>query len=607
MPRWIELSEDVGKVATTTVRFKSFLSIWRYRMSFVDFSRRLWPPLTAMLFAALTSSVAAADTPASIVLRGANVITVDPKMPNASAVAIRDDRIVAVGSDESIAAWIGPNTRVIECRGRAVVPGFIEGHAHFMALGDAKLKLDLGTAGSWNEIVRKVAATAKTTPRGTWIVGRGWHQGKWGERPKANVEGYPDTADLSRAVPDHPVLLTHGTGHMALANVRAMQLAGITADSVSPSGGEILRAADGRPIGAFRETASLPLYRALDKSLKDRTPDQIRSEQLAEAGAAIAECLRFGVTTFHDAGSSLSEVDLFKELAERGELPVRLWVMLNEDNGLLASNLERYRMVGAYENHLTVRGIKRMIDGALGTHGAWMLDPYDDLPTSRGLNTSSLENLKRTAELAARYDYQLCVHAIGDRANREVLTVMDDAFRNHLEKTDWRWRIEHAQHLHPADIPRFKRIGVIASMQGNHATSDGPFVVERLGEWRSRTGAYAWRSLLDSGAIVINGTDAPVETLNPLDSFYASVTRRLPDGVEFFPEQRMTRVEALRSYTRDAAYAGFEEQLKGTITVGKLADLVVLSHDILIAPDSELRQAQVDMTIIGGRVVFVRE
>ena len=264
-------------------------------------------------------------------------------------------------------------------------------------------------------------------------------------------------------------------------------------------------------------------------------------------------------------------------------------------------------MVGAYENHLTVRGIKRMIDGALGTHGAWMLDPYDDVPTSRGLNTSSLDALKRTAELAILHDYQLCVHAIGDRANREVLTLMEDAFRSHPEKPDRRWRIEHAQHLHPADIPRFKKIGVIASMQGNHATSDGPFVVQRLGEWRARTGAYAWRSLLDSGATIVNGTDTPVETVDPLDSFYASVTRRMADGIEFFPEQRMTRIEALRSYTRDAAYAGFEEQLKGTISVGKLADLVVLSRDILTAPDDELKQARVDVTIIGGRVVFERE
>lgn len=559
------------------------------------------------LVVTITSSADGADVEASLVLRGAKVLTIDTNQQVATAVAVSGDKISAIGSDESIGSFIGPKTKVVECRGRAVVPGFIDGQAHFLSLGDSKLKLDLSTASSWDEIVAKVAMAAKTTPPGTWIVGRGWHQGKWREPPRVNVEGYPDTADLTRAVPDHPVLLTHGTGHMVLANESAMRAAGIKPDQPSPPGGEILKDASGRPIGAFRETASGPLYRALDRSLKNRTPDEVRTEQLAEVHAAITECLRFGVTTFHDAGASFSDVDLFKELAERGEMPVRLWVLLNEPNGVLEDNLDRYRMVGANDNHLTVRGIKRMFDGALGTHGAWMLEPYDDLPTSRGLNTTSVDSLKRTAELAIRHDYQLCVHAIGDRANREVLSLMDETFKSHPEKTDCRWRIEHAQHIRPSDIPRFKKIGVIASMQGNHATSDGPFVVQRLGEWRARTGAYAWRSLLDAGATVINGTDAPVETLDPLDSFYASVTRRLADGIEFFPEQRMTRLEALRSYTRDAAYAGFEEHLKGTIAVGKLADLVVLSHDILSIPESELKQARVDMTIIGGRVVFTRE
>ncbi|MBS0204142.1 MAG: amidohydrolase [Planctomycetes bacterium] len=560
-----------------------------------------------LLCVASTGVINAADTPATVVLRGARVVTVDPNRPEVTAVAIGGTRIVAVGSDESMAVWIGPKTRIIECRGRTVVPGFIEGHAHFTSLGHSKLQLDLSTASSWDEIIRMVAAAAKSTPGGSWIVGRGWHQGKWREPPLSNVEGYPDTLELSRAVPDHPVLLTHGTGHMVLANERAMHLAGISAESPSPPGGEILKAGDGRPIGVFRETAARPLYRALEHFQKGRTPEQITTDQRAAIKEAVAECLKYGVTTLHDAGTSLSEVDLFKELAEREELPVRLWVMLNDVNDVLATNLDRYRMIGAYDNHLTVRGIKRMIDGALGTHGAWMLEPYDDLPTSRGLNTTSLQQLKQSAELAIRHDYQLCVHAIGDRANREVLTVMEQTFQAHPEKTDLRWRIEHAQHLNPVDIPRFKKLGVIASMQGNHATSDGPFVVQRLGEWRSRTGAYAWRSLLDSGATVINGTDAPVETLNPLDSFYASVTRKLADGIEFFPEQRMTRTEALTSYTRNAAYAGFEEQFKGTITVGKLADLVVLSHDILTVPDSELKRAQVDYTIIDGRILFVRE
>jgi predicted amidohydrolase YtcJ len=280
-----------------------------------------------------------------------------------------------------------------------------------------------------------------------------------------------------------------------------------------------------------------------------------------------------------------------------------LSVMLNDSNDVLADNLAKYRMVGP---QLTVRGIKRMIDGALGTHGAWLLEPYDDLPGSRGLNMQSLDSIRKTAELAIQHDYQLCVHAIGDLANRETLNLMETVFRAHPDRRDLRWRIEHAQHIHPADIPRFKQLGVIASMQGNHATSDGPFVVQRLGDWRARTGAYAWRSLLDAGAVIINGTDAPVETLNPVDSFYASVTRRMASGEPFIPEQAMTRMEALRSYTRAAAWAGFEEDAKGTLSPGKLADIVVLSENLLTVPENRLRSTQVDLTIIGGQVLYER-
>jgi hypothetical protein len=545
-----------------------------------------------------------ADESATLVLRGGKVVTLDDDRPAATAVAVNGDRIVAVGSDEEISRRIGDGTRVIDCGGRLVVPGFIEGHAHFISLGDSKLKLDVSGAASWAEIVVKVAAAAKVTPKGKWIVGRGWHQGRWKQPPTANVEGYPDTADLSRAVPDHPVLLTHGTGHMCLGNAMAMELAGITKDSQAPRGGEILRDRDGRPIGVFREAAMAPLHRALDRALRGRSPQEVRDERLACIREASVECLRFGVTTFHDAGSPLAEVALFRELAADGKLPVRLWVMLNDSNDVLAGELARQRLVGFGDNHLTVRAIKRMVDGALGTHGAWLLEPYDDFPASRGLNTLPIESLRRTAELALQHDFQLCVHAIGDLANRETLNVMEAAYRSHPEKKDVRWRIEHAQHLHPTDIPRFKKLGVIASMQGNHATSDGPFVVQRLGEWRARTGAYAWHSLLDSGAMVINGSDAPVETLNPLDSFFASVTRRMANGIEFFPEQRMTREQALRSYTRDAAFAGFEEALKGTLTPGKLADIVVLSDDILTAAVEVLWKARVEFTIVGGRVLY---
>ncbi len=485
------------------------------------------------------------------------------------------------------------------------MPGFMEGHGHFLGLGDSKRKLDLSRATSWDEIVALVAAEAKKTPPGQWIVGRGWHQGKWTAPPKPNVQGYPTHDVLSRVTPDHPVLLTHGTGHMTFANSKAMELAGVSAKLEEIAGGEILRDASGNPTGVFRENASRPIHQAHARSLASRTADQRRADMIEEALLAAQECIKHGVTSFQDAGSTTTEVDLLRSLAEEGKLPLRLWIMLDDSNDVLARKLPDYRVIGAADNHITIRAIKRLFDGAIGTHGAWLLAPYNDLPSSIGNNTLPLSSLERTAELALQHNYQLCVHAIGDRANREVLDLFERLFTKHqVNGADLRWRIEHAQHLDPADIPRFKQLGVIASMQGNHATSDAPFVVARLGGRRARLGAYAWRSLLDSGAIVINGTDVPVEPVNPLGSFYASVTRKMTGGDAFFPEQCMTRLEALRSYTRDAAYAAFEENEKGTLAPGKLADIVVLTNDLRSCRDDEILKTRVDLTIVGGKIVF---
>jgi predicted amidohydrolase YtcJ len=347
--------------------------------------------------------------------------------------------------------------------------------------------------------------------------------------------------------------------------------------------------------------------RAHERSQQSRSPGERREDLLKAIRLASEQCLAYGVTSFQDAGSSFADVDLFRELVRQRALPVRLWVMLNESNDALAARLSDYRIVGEGQNHLTVRAIKRMFDGALGTHGAWLLEPYEDLPGSTGHNTTSRESLRRTAELALQHDVQLCVHAIGDRANREVLDLFEQDAGLGNQRRDLRWRIEHAQHLDPRDIPRFGHLGVIASMQGVHCTSDAPFVIQRLGQRRAAEGAYAWRRLLDAGAIVINGTDAPVESLDPVASLYASVTRKLPNGVPFFAEQRMSRQEALRSYTRDAAYAAFEETVKGTLSPGKLADLVVLSEDPLRATDEELHRMHVLVTVVGGRVVWERQ
>jgi predicted amidohydrolase YtcJ len=566
---------------------------------------RAFPAL--VLFLALAPRPALAQDKADLVLLGGTVVTVDPQRPVAEALAVRGDRIVAVGSDKDVSGMIGDGTKVIRLQGRFAMPGFIEGHGHFVGLGNSKMMLDLRGAKSWDDIVRQVEAAAKTAAPGAWIVGRGWHQEKWQRPPEPNVNGYPTHESLSRVSPKNPVLLTHASGHMSFANAEAMRLARIDASTKPPTGGEIPRGPDGQPIGVFRETAQGLIGRAQSMAERNRTPEERRQNLLKAIELASEECLHKGVTSFQDAGSSMDTIDVFARLAEQGKLPVRLWVMARDDNARLAQRLADSRRIGAGNNHLTVRAIKRSIDGALGPHGAWLLQPYEDLPGSSGLNTSSIESIRETARLALQHNYQLCVHAIGDRANRETLNIFEEAFRSNPTPESRRWRVEHAQHLHPDDIPRFAKLGVIASMQGIHCTSDAVFVLRRLGPRRAEQGAYVWRTLLESGAVVTNGTDVPVEDVNPLDSFYASVTRKLPSGAAFFREQVMTREEALRSYTRDCAYAGFEEGIKGTLTPGKLADVVVLSRDILTCPEEAIRTTKVVYTIVGGKVRYAAE
>src|SRR5262245_54467914 len=442
---------------------------------------------------------------------------------------------------------------------------------------------------------------------GEWIVGRGWHQEKWDRKPDGHVDGYPPHTALSKVSPQNPVILTHASGHMSFANAEAMRLAGVTGATPAPRGGEIVKDKDGNPIGVFRETAQSLIGRGQSAAQRNQTPEQRRKNLLRAIELAGEECLSKGVTSFQDAGSPFETIDVFKELAGEDKLKVRLWVMVRDDNARMARQLASTRVVSHGNNHLTVRAIKRSIDGALGPHGAWLLEPYEDMPSSAGLNTSSVESVKETARLALANNDQLCVHAIGDRANRETLNIFEEAFKSSPSAESRRWRVEHAQHLHPNDIPRFAKLGVIASMQGIHCTSDAVYVVRRLGERRAGQGAYVWRSLLDSGAVVTNGTDVPVEDVDPLASYYASVTRKLPSGAVFFREQRMTREEALRSYTRDCAYAAFEEEIKGTITPGKLADLVVLSKDILTCPEDDILKAKVVHTIVGGRVLYSGE
>jgi predicted amidohydrolase YtcJ len=549
--------------------------------------------------------------PADLVLRNGKLVTLEQKAPQAQALAARGGKIVAIGTNQTVAAFIGPSTRVIDLKGRLAIPGFIEGHGHFTALGASKMMLDLREAKNWDAIVAMVAAAAREAKPGTWILGSGFHQAKWDRTPEPNVRGFPVQDSLSRVSPRNPVWLTHASGHAGFANAEALREAGVNKDTPDPAGGEILRDQQGNPTGLLNEQAQELVERVLDSYSARRSEAEAEAEIRQQIKLAERECLSKGITTFEDAGSPLATVDLFRKLAEQGELGLRMWVMLRAPEAEIAANPRKYYMIGAGADHLTVRAIKEYMDGALGSRGAWLLAPYSDLPVDApnrsGINTESLADIKQTAELAINNGFQLCTHAIGDRANREVLNLYEAVFREYPERKNLRWRIEHAQHLDPADIPRFAALGVIAAMQGIHCTSDGPFVIARLGRERAEAGAYAWQKLMKSGAVVGNGTDTPVEDVDPIQCYYASVSRRLKDGTVFFPDQRMSRMEALRSYTINNAYAAFEEGSKGSLKVGKLADVTVLSKDILTASENEIRSARADYTIVGGKVLYERE
>lgn len=529
-----------------------------------------------------------------LVLVNGKILTLEEDQPEVSALAARGGRILALGTDEEVRRLAGPGTRVIDLAGQLAVPGFIEGHAHFLGIGDGALQLQLTGARSFEEIVQAVAAAVARARPGELVRGRGWHQEKWGTRPERTVEGMPLHHALSAVSPENPVILVHASGHASFANARALELAGITRETPDPPGGTIVRDERGEPTGALRETAAALLAPVRAAA----TPPSKR--RMAEL--AVSELLSKGITSVQDASSSFEEVELYRRMADEGALRCRLWVMLREPNEALATRLAAARTIGYADERLTVRAIKRAIDGALGSHGAWLLEPYADLPGNTGLNTTPVPELAETARLALEHGFQLCVHAIGDRANRETLDLFERALDSREDGRGLRWRVEHAQHLHPDDVPRFAALGVIASMQAVHCTSDAPWVVPRLGEERARSGAYLWRSLIDSGAVVSNGSDAPVEDCDPIAGLYASITRRLADGSSFFPAQRMSRMEALLSFTKHAAYAAFEEDRKGTLAVGKLADVTVLSKDISSVPEEELLGARVVYTIVGGRV-----
>jgi predicted amidohydrolase YtcJ len=560
--------------------------------------------LTLCLCTWLVTACSPAPEPADFVLLGGRIVTMEDARPEVEALASRNGYIVALGTDAEIEAFVGPQTVRYALDGRLAVPGLIEGHGHFEGLGQMLQNVDLVGADSWQQCVARVAERAAGREAGNWILGRGWHQEKWSTAPAKSIEGNPVHDALSRAVPDHPVILRHASGHSSIVNAAAMKLAGIDASTPDPPGGEILHRADGSPSGVLRETAQGLVYAALQQAESLRSPESILEERREALKLAGDAALAHGITSFQDAGVSLDDAALYRTLAESGDLGVRLWTMIRSDSTTLGRGLPEEPWIGLANDMFTVRALKLSIDGALGSHGAWLLEPYEDLPETSGLNTVPIDEVKNVAAIAAERGYQLCVHAIGDRANRETLDIFEQSLDGNREA---RWRIEHAQHLNPDDIGRFADLGVIASMQGVHCTSDGPWVPKRIGMQRAESGAYLWRSLLDAGVIVSNGTDVPVEPIDPIQNFHSTVTRLMSNGETFFPDQKMTRMEALRSMTWNAAYAAFEEQSKGSLAVGKFADITVFTKDILTVPAEEIREAKVAATIVGGQIRYRRE
>lgn len=542
---------------------------------------------------------------ADLVLTNAEVITMWDQIPSAEAVVISGDTIVFVGSNEDAMKYSVGTTKIIDLEKKTVIPGFIDSHAHFMGIGKSRMNLDLRDAKNWDEIISIVVKSSSEKKPGDWIIGRGWHQEKWASAPSPGVEGYPTHVVLSSAVPLNPVLLTHASGHAVFANALAMELAGVTDSTADPYGGRIVRDSAGAAIGVFEEDAEQLIAKVYDAYLKNKSAEELKEDNVKAASLASEECLSKGITTLHDAGVFFETIDLYKELFDLGNIRIRLNVMLGESNKNLKDKILNYRIEGYADNHLSVRSIKKYIDGALGSRGAWMLSSYDDLPGHSGINVTSLSELIETAEIAAANGFQLCTHAIGDRGVREILNIYEAAYV--AAGKNMRWRVEHAQHVSDEDISRFAELGVIAAMQGIHCTSDAVFVEKRLGEKRARENSYSWRKLIDSGCIICNGTDAPVEDVDPLKSFYASVTRRLSDGSAFYPGQKMSRYEALKSYTANGAFASFDENIKGTLQPGKLADIAVLSQNILTVPDEELLNTNVLMTIVGGKILYEKK
>lgn len=538
---------------------------------------------------------------ADMVLLNGQIYTANATNEVVEAVAVKDGKIWKTGGTEEISNLIGEATEQIDLEGKATYPGLIEGHAHIMGVGQNLINVDLMGTKSYQELVDAVAARAKETPEGEWIIGRGWHQDKWTKGPENIIKGFPTHDLLSEAVPNNPVWLKHASGHAGLANAKAMEMAGIDKDSPDPNGGEIFKGLGGQPTGIFNETAQGSITAVIPAESKERRERVLK--------LALESCAAHGITGFHQAGSPSADIELFKEFKKKGDLSLRMHVMLSgRDEALLEDYFARGPEIDSADQMLNIRSVKLYSDGALGSRGAWLLEEYSDAPGKFGHNVTPMEVIEDVTMRATAAGFQVCTHAIGDRGNREVLDIYEKAITAYPEQTqDHRFRIEHAQHINGEDIPRFASLGIVPAMQAIHMSSDRPWAIDRLGKERIVEGAYVWQKLLEMDVKIVNGTDAPVEPITPFASFYASISRMTltgsPEG-GYEPDQKMTREQALRSYTIDAAYGAFQEKVVGSIEVGKFADFTVLDRDIMTIDEAEVLKTKAMMTIVGGKVVY---
>ena len=529
---------------------------------------------------------------ADLVIVHGHVWTVDPRNSRAEAVAIHDGHIVAVGSDAEIAKWVGPATKRIDAQGKSVLPGFIDAHVHFSSGGGEISGVHLRDANTPQEFARRIGEQAKKLAKGEWMLGGTWDHELWGGTP------LPSHDWVDALTPDTPVFVSRYDGHMAMANALALRLAGVTRETEDPPGGTIVRGKDGNPTGLLKDAAMNLVYRII--------PPPSEEQLLRMVRAAMEEARRFGVTSIHDI-SSTEDVRAYQTLADRGELTLRIYSItpLPQWQAPATAGIR----AGFGNDWIHLGALKGFADGSLGSTTALFEKPYDDAPETSGLPNEMMlpeGNMLKMALGADKAGLQLAVHAIGDKANRILLDIYGEVEKQNGARSDRRWRIEHAQHLRPEDFARFARLGVIASVQPYHAIDDGRWAERRIGHERAKT-TYAFRTLLDHGVRLAFGSDWTVAPLNPMVGLYAAVTRATLDGKNpggWFPEQRLTLEEALQAYTMGSAFAEFREREKGSLTPGKLADLVVLDGDLFAMAQEKIKDAAVRYTIVGGRVVY---